>query len=537
MPEVELMKSPQSHMIVQIEITNACMYSCSNCTRFCGHHQKPFFMDFNTFSLALLSMKGHPGMVGIMGGEPTLHPGFEELILYYANVIGAKSNSMKGIQPIADFGEHICNQDLLDRNVRRGLWTSLHSNYYKHYELIQDVFDYQCINDHRHSGLHQAILVSRKDLDIGDAEWRKKRDSCWIQNMWSSSITPKGAFFCEVAAAMDMLFDGPGGWPIEPGWWKRKPEDFGDQLDWCESCGGCLDVPRTQANIEIDDISPLALEKLRKIDSLKVRKGKFRMLSISDYSKSDCESVPWAYIPNDSHDLRVSKDNRVLYPRAVDGVIVVTPDSEDRLAITLAINRRHFDNVVVVAPETSCVVRRAVEDNKALLVEANDLASEGLELGELLNRALERLSPTDWIVMIDDTFLLTHDFRTRIGQWIFNPGCLHYYPARSTVTRPEVYDAVAKHRNTLAFVLDPSGQYMDREADKKLYLFHPNAMSIRGELGRLYQREARNYMDPSFPCHWPAQKVIVLSNLVQTIRGNGPSLFHKNPPIWQGIGL
>ena len=34
---------------------------------------------------------------------------------------------------------------------------------------------------------------------------------------WSASITPKGAFR-EVAASLDYLLDGPGGYPIEKGW-------------------------------------------------------------------------------------------------------------------------------------------------------------------------------------------------------------------------------------------------------------------------------------------------------------------------------
>ena len=66
-------------------------------------------------------------------------------------------------------------------------------------------------------------MATRKELGIPDEKWIKLRDKCWIQNLWSASITPKGAFFCEVAAAMDMTLNGPGGWPIEPGWWKRKP--------------------------------------------------------------------------------------------------------------------------------------------------------------------------------------------------------------------------------------------------------------------------------------------------------------------------
>ena len=76
------MKSPKDMRVIQIDITNACPHRCSNCTRFCGHHEKSFFMDFDTFKRAVDSMEGFVGIVGMMGGEPTLHPEFERFARY-----------------------------------------------------------------------------------------------------------------------------------------------------------------------------------------------------------------------------------------------------------------------------------------------------------------------------------------------------------------------------------------------------------------------------------------------------------------------
>ena len=76
------MKSPQDMRIIQIDVTNACIHNCSNCTRFCGHHKKPFFMDVETFKQAVDSMEGYVGTVSMMGGEPTIHPHFEEMVRY-----------------------------------------------------------------------------------------------------------------------------------------------------------------------------------------------------------------------------------------------------------------------------------------------------------------------------------------------------------------------------------------------------------------------------------------------------------------------
>jgi MoaA/NifB/PqqE/SkfB family radical SAM enzyme len=88
-------KSPADMQIIQIDITNACTKKCSNCTRFCGNHRKPFMMDFDTFKRAVDSMEGFPGFVGIMGGEPTLHPQFEEFVRYFASRFGTGGGAGK----------------------------------------------------------------------------------------------------------------------------------------------------------------------------------------------------------------------------------------------------------------------------------------------------------------------------------------------------------------------------------------------------------------------------------------------------------
>ena len=76
------MRSPKEHIVVLIELTNSCQHSCSNCTRLCGNHKKNFFMDFETFKRAVNSLKDFDGQVGIIGGEPLLHPEFNHYTKY-----------------------------------------------------------------------------------------------------------------------------------------------------------------------------------------------------------------------------------------------------------------------------------------------------------------------------------------------------------------------------------------------------------------------------------------------------------------------
>ena len=69
--------------VIQIEITNACSLKCANCTRHVGHHRKPFFMDLDYIEKAIDSLEGFDGRIGMMGGDPTLHPKFKEVCEIY----------------------------------------------------------------------------------------------------------------------------------------------------------------------------------------------------------------------------------------------------------------------------------------------------------------------------------------------------------------------------------------------------------------------------------------------------------------------
>lgn len=232
------------------------MNRCSNCTRGVAHYKKPWFMDMKTFKNAVDSMVGFRGFqgVGITGGDPLLHPDFEEMCEYARSKI-----------PTSDLG----------------LWSCFPAG--KEYlgPLISDTFGTVFLNDHSRADIvHHPFLVSIEEV-------RDKRDmwffinDCWAQMSWSASINPFGAYFCELAAAMAMLFNDPEtAWPVEPEWWIRTPKDYIAQMEkWCPKCGGALcgpDVAKGRYSNEIvDDVSPNMLERLKMIDSPKIARGEF----------------------------------------------------------------------------------------------------------------------------------------------------------------------------------------------------------------------------------------------------------------------
>lgn len=289
------MRSPKDMQIILIDITNACNQRCSNCTRFCGNHKKPFFMDFETFQRAVDSMAGFEGVTGLIGGEPTLHPQFERFTRYIREKLGTRRTTDHMVDPQKNFIKGVRQQEFQSRVLRQRengshvfnmygpcLFSNLGKSYLRYYELIQDSYDVQFLNDHMDPSMHQPGLVARKDLGINDEQWFPIRDNCWLQSAWSATITPKGAFFCEIAAALDMLFHGPGGWPIEPGWWRRTPEEFGEQLNWCEYCGFALKTFMRKSTDQVDDVSPTLYRMLQEVESPGLRNGRTKLLNIAE---------------------------------------------------------------------------------------------------------------------------------------------------------------------------------------------------------------------------------------------------------------
>ena len=106
-------------------------------------------MDLDTVRKAINSLEGYEGNIGLMGGEPTLHPQFKEICQIYQEMIP------KG---------------------RRQLWTSGYK--WEEYEnIILETFNKEHISYNEHStpdGKHQPLLTAIKDL-VPDMVLQKKR--------------------------------------------------------------------------------------------------------------------------------------------------------------------------------------------------------------------------------------------------------------------------------------------------------------------------------------------------------------------------
>jgi len=267
--------------IIQIDVTNICDRTCSNCTRLCGHYRpdKLYFMDIDYYEKAITTLDAYQGIIGMIGGEPTLHPRFPEL----CEILRAR----------------------VKQKERRGLWSNVGPKYHQYKELIEDTFGFQNLNDHVSNDIiHTPILVASQDLIrdgyLSEQQWRDYTDSCWVQNTWSATITPSGAYFCEVAGMLDYLFEGNVGWDIfeTQDWWKKTVSEYEDQIGWaCKKCGCQLPLQPRRSEDIIDDVSDTNLQRLVSVGSPKIIKKQYNIYS-AGFDMSQVRDNTWYWNSN-----------------------------------------------------------------------------------------------------------------------------------------------------------------------------------------------------------------------------------------------
>ena len=252
------MKSPADKLaarandIIQIEVTRACdLWACSNCTRLLPFRRDTLHMSPEVFRRAVESVADWPGVVAMFGGNPCVHPQFEELVAILVELVPEKH--------------------------RRGLWTN---GFRGHGELCARVFGRFNLNPHgdraaaeemrRHVKIlngsdtrpswHAPILLDWREEGWTEEEWIEARERCDINQKWSAAIVERDgapvAYHCEVAAALDGVTGRANGTPAVAGWWRR---DFpAEQIAGC--CDAGCGVPlRRRGHLDTDavyDMSP-----------------------------------------------------------------------------------------------------------------------------------------------------------------------------------------------------------------------------------------------------------------------------------------
>jgi len=229
--------------VLQIWVTRACDKACFGCTQGSNLGGKPTMITPEQYAEALESLRGYFGVVGMFGGNPAIHPQFDELcrILRESWVPleqrGIWCNHPRGkIKTIAEtfYAPHSNLNVHMDADAYR----EFAEGWPESRVWLKGMDD-----DSRHS----QVYVALKDVIPDEVQRWRLIQNCDINRFWSALIGVfRGelrAWFCEIAAAQAMLHqndpDYPDtGLPVTPGWWRRPIQDYAEQIRYhCHRCG------------------------------------------------------------------------------------------------------------------------------------------------------------------------------------------------------------------------------------------------------------------------------------------------------------
>jgi hypothetical protein len=222
-----------------IDITNYCsLNNCVYCSRFLSHvpDSKRYNLSLEKIDKALTAYEGFPEHIGIIGGEPQVYPQFKEMC-----------------------------ELLLQHNKKEKycFFTSINPETSKHKDIIRKTFGYVAYNPHTSNQAnickHQPLTLSAKDM-VPNRELRNELyEQCYFRQKWCGTVNHLGAFHCEIAASIALLM-GQKGWPVKKNWWLN---DWHQQIDLCELCGGAIPQERQLLCERTEKISPTFLKLLK----------------------------------------------------------------------------------------------------------------------------------------------------------------------------------------------------------------------------------------------------------------------------------
>lgn len=229
--------------VIQIWATRACDKSCFGCTQGSNLGGKLSFISLDHFRQACESLRDYFGIVGVFGGNPAIHPQFEELCKIIQEVIPYERRGLWSNNPL---GKGKIMRETFNPAVSN---LNVHLDQKAYEEFRRDwpeARPFGLDRDSRHSPVYTAL----KDLVPDESERWEMISRCDINQHWSAMI---GVFrgelrgwFCEIAGAQAMLHQHDPNYPdtglwIRPGlpsWWKQPMQEFGYQVDvHCHGCG------------------------------------------------------------------------------------------------------------------------------------------------------------------------------------------------------------------------------------------------------------------------------------------------------------
>lgn len=258
------MKAPGDHRegiwrggVLQVKVTNACDLDCKNCSVAVGiakKLKKLFWMTPEQYRDALRSLKGYTGVIGMFGGNPAIHPKFEEMCQVLREEVPDKAqrgiwcNHPRGKGAIM---RETFNPDVSNLNVHgvKAAWDEFKRDWPESKPLAAGLHEDGRPGD---PSRHGPIFGSMHDLGLSDEQMWEKVSGCYVNQTWSAEITVVDGkllgYFCEVAATMaELTGDTTHGARIEwflqqapagqEPWWQLPMRFYARQVEaYCTKC-------------------------------------------------------------------------------------------------------------------------------------------------------------------------------------------------------------------------------------------------------------------------------------------------------------
>lgn len=253
----------------QLVITNVCNLSCSGCHEFCGHFNKDqkWFMSPEDFDKYVTMLKPHEYDKGCNIQNPSeksiaLSQKMKKMA---SGKYSEKVLSMFDYSFVSDWRDYAKISVFGGEPTIHPQWEELLEIMYSHYDITFKVstngrLGHKCgvawgrkrknviyIADVKRNQIFTPTLIAPIDL-IPDKPkmwfWDKAQKDCNIWRSCASSIYKGKAYFCEAAGAMDHLFNnGENGWEIKDNeypFYKTKEEIDEQASKFCYRCAWCI---------------------------------------------------------------------------------------------------------------------------------------------------------------------------------------------------------------------------------------------------------------------------------------------------------
>jgi organic radical activating enzyme len=274
-----------NNKMFSIHITNVCNLSCGGCDQFCGYFEKNknWFIEiselvdniqcFIQYAKQNWEKKDFPEedkVCLLYGGEPTLHPKFEEIIKIlktfpdYAFCIYTNGrtflNHFKNIDTTVQTCREVSRQVyLLDSLPKNGYskFKKIFERFHCHEDNIAYRIDYKT---KEFRTMFAPVLCAPCDIDKNKLDKNeyvnRAKKNCYQWNQCECAVYKNKAYACHVAASMDyMFFNGSHGWDIDKkiNPFNKSKKEIDKQLsNFCYRCGYNINLKEFEEKMQIN---------------------------------------------------------------------------------------------------------------------------------------------------------------------------------------------------------------------------------------------------------------------------------------------